>query len=289
MNNEEPIWRLSDASVFVEGLDHAEGIAVHPDGSIWAGGEAGQIYRVSPDGSTLDEVANTGGFILGIAFSPDASWLLACDNAQQCLWRIEVATGEVSLFAKGARGHQFKIPNYACFASDGTIYVSDSGTFRQIDGLVTRFDKDHSGAGEVWHHGPFNFANGICLSPEEDALYVVTSFLPGVERISINEDGSPGEREVVAELPRTVPDGVAFDADGRLYISCYSPNKIYRLSSDGQLELLLDDWDMHTLSNPTNIAFGGPNLDQLFTANLGRWHLTKINCGVAGHRLPHLR
>src|SRR5207253_2603589 len=29
--------------------------------SVWAGGEAGQIYRVLGDGSRVDEVANTGG------------------------------------------------------------------------------------------------------------------------------------------------------------------------------------------------------------------------------------
>jgi sugar lactone lactonase YvrE len=282
----DTLWSLDSASVFVEGLDHPEGVAVHPDGSIWAGGEAGQIYRVSSDGATVDEVANTGGFVLGIAFSPDASWLVACDTKLHCLWRVSPETGEVTEFADGVGTYSFKIPNYACFASDGTLYVSDSGTPRENDGLLTRFSADHNGVGEIWHSGPFNFANGICLAPDENSLYVVASFLPGVERVEINPDGSAGKREVVVELPRTVPDGLAFDAKGNLYISCYSPNRIYRLQPDGQLDLLLDDWDMHTLSNPTNIAFGGADFDQLFTANLGRWHLTRIDCGVKGHPLP---
>src|SRR4051795_10910728 len=72
-----PLLPISRAKVFCEGLDHPECLAVHPDGSIWAGGEAGQIYRVSADGSRVDDVASTGGFILGIAFSPDCSWLAA--------------------------------------------------------------------------------------------------------------------------------------------------------------------------------------------------------------------
>ncbi|HUF08669.1 MAG TPA: SMP-30/gluconolactonase/LRE family protein, partial [Rhodothermales bacterium] len=213
MTSENTVWSIDQASVFVEGLDHPECVATHPDGSIWAGGEAGQIYRISPDGSEVREVANTEGFILGIAFSPDLSWLLVCDNGRHCLWRLDLQTEQLSLFARGASGHEFKIPNYACFASDGTIYVSDSGTFRVVDGQITRFDADHSGRGDVWCEGPFNFANGICLSPGEDALYVVASFLPGVERIAINRDGSAGTREVVVRLPRTVPDGVAFDTD----------------------------------------------------------------------------
>lgn len=286
MTDTKPIWSLERASVFVEGLDHPECIAVHPDGSIWAGGEAGQIYRISADGSTIDEVGNTGGFNLGIAFSPDASWLLVCDLNQHCLWSVSTTTGEISLFAAGVGDYTFRIPNYACFATDGTVYVSDSGTPRENDGLIACFSPDHSGKGTIWHSGPFNFANGMCLSPDEKTLYVVASFLPGVESVEILPDGSPGNRRVIVELPRTVPDGVAVDAAGNLYVSCYSPNRIYRLSTDGSLDLLLEDWDMHTLSNPTNIAFGGPKLDQLFTANLGRWHITRIDCGVAGHRLP---
>ena len=44
----------------------------------------------------------------------------------------------------------------------------------------------------------------------------------------------------------------------------------------------MDDWEAHTLSNPTNIAFGGPAFDQLFVANLGRWHVTRLDAGVRG-------
>ncbi|MFM8485773.1 MAG: hypothetical protein ACKOCH_05525, partial [Bacteroidota bacterium] len=63
---------LSKSVEFASGLDHPECVAVHPDGSVWAGGEAGQIYRISPDGRVVEEVANTGGFVLGLAFSPGA-------------------------------------------------------------------------------------------------------------------------------------------------------------------------------------------------------------------------
>jgi len=33
-------------SVFAEGLDHPGCVAVHPDGSVWCGGEEGQISRL---------------------------------------------------------------------------------------------------------------------------------------------------------------------------------------------------------------------------------------------------
>ena len=54
---------VEDITIFADGLDHAECVAVHPDGSVWAGGEAGQIYRVSEDVKAITVVANTGGFI----------------------------------------------------------------------------------------------------------------------------------------------------------------------------------------------------------------------------------
>lgn len=278
---------LSRSVEFASGLDHPEGIAVHPDGSVWAGGEAGQIYRISADGQAVEEVANTGGFILGLAFSPGAGWLAVCDSGKKCVWRLDLQTFQLELFADGAGGHRFNIPNYAVFDQAGNLYVSESGAFRQVCGKVLKFSPD--GQGEIWHDGPFNFANGMAMGPDEAHLYVVTSFLPGVERVAIRPDGSAGERTLFCSLPETVPDGLAFDAAGNLYVSCYAPNKIFRVSPSQEVSVLVDDWEAHILSNPTNIAFGGAQLDQLFAANLGRWHITKIDAGIQGLALPSHR
>lgn len=275
---------LSKSTIFADGLDHPEGIAVHPDGTVWAGGEAGQIYRISADGKTVETVANTGGFILGIAFSPGSKWLAICDLGKKCIWKLDLQTYDLSLFAEGAGGHRFNIPNYAVFDENGNLYVSESGAFREVIGKILKFSPD--GKGQIWHPGGFNFANGMALSPDGKYLYVVVSFLPGVERIEILPDGSAGERSLVCTLPETVPDGLAFDVEGNLYVSCYAPNRIYKVTPGGEVTVFMDDWEAHTLSNPTNIAFGGPNLDQLFAANIGRWHLTKIDAGVKGHALP---
>jgi sugar lactone lactonase YvrE len=272
--------RLDQISELAGGLDHVEGVAVHPNGDIWAGGEAGQIYRIAADGCRVDEVANTGGFVLGIAFDPDAEWLAVCDNQQHCVWRYELRSGKLHKFAEGADGHQFNIPNFPVFDSHGNLYVSESGAFRQKIGKILKFSPD--GEAEVWHEGPFNFANGLALSPDERTLYVACTWLPGVERIPILEDGSAGARSVFATMPQTCPDGLAFDARGNLFVSCYAPNRIYRVTPGQEVSLLIDDWEGHTLANPTNIAFGGPDFDQLYTSNLGRYHVNRINLGVRG-------
>jgi gluconolactonase len=271
---------LSRSKIFADGLDHPEGVAVHPDGSVWAGGEGGQIYRISNDGEKVEEVANTGGFTLGIAFSPGAEWLAVCDLNNHCLWRLDIKSAKLSKLAEGAETHSFNIPNYPVFDNAGNLYVSESGAFREISGKILKYTA--GGTGSVWCEGPFNFANGITLDRDQKFLYVVSSWLPGVERVAINIDGSAGKRSIYCTLPKTVPDGVAFDAEGNLLVTCYTPNRIYKIAVDRTVTIYVDDWEAHTLSNPTNIAFGGPNFDQLFTANLGRWHILKIDYGKKG-------
>lgn len=274
---------IGDVSIFADGLDHPECIAVHPDGSVWAGGEGGQVYKISADGKIIEEVNNTGGFILGIAFSPSASWLALCDLKNKCVWKLDIKSNLLEKFATAAGGIQFNIPNYPAFTRDGRLFVSDSGAFRQVTGKIYCFDTN--GKGTVWHHGPLSFANGLAISADEKYLYAVCTWLPGVERIAINEDGTAGKREVYCTIPQTCPDGIAFDIEENLYVSCYAPNSIYKVNKDRDVSLLINDWEAHTLSNPTNIAFGGKDLNQLYTANLGRWHISRINTQITGLKL----
>jgi gluconolactonase len=271
---------IDDVTLFCNGLDHPECVAVHRDGSIWAGGEAGQVYRLSPDGKEVIKMVNTGGFVLGIAFSPNGEWMAICDLKKSCIWRYDLQTGHLSVFATAVEGKPIRIPNYPVFDPEGALYVSDSGAFREVSGIIYKFNA--KGKGEVWHKGPFNFANGMALSADKKTLYVVCSFLPGVEQININTDGSAGQRSVLLHLPQTCPDGIAIDIEGNIFISCYAPNTIYQFAPGGQLTTLIHDWEAHTLCNPTNIAFGGANHQQLFIANLGRWHIARMDMDVPG-------
>lgn len=270
---------ITDVQLVADGLDHPECVIYHPDGSLWAGGEAGQIYRISSDGD-VQEVANTGGFILGMALSPKRDWLAVCDLKKKCVWKLDLALLEPTVFAAGIDGHAFNIPNFICFDRNENLYVSESGAFRQICGKILRFDK--TGRGSVWCQGPFNFSNGMAIDPKGEFIYVVCTFSPSIERVRIKADGSAGEREVFVAFYEVVPDGIAFDVHGNLLVSCYAPNTILSVSPERTVQVLIHDWEAHTLCNPTNIAFGGKNFDELYVANLGRWHISRINLGVKG-------
>ena len=55
----------TDISVAVEGLDHPEGVAWGLDGYAYAGGEAGQIYRIDIVRGESRQIAQVPqGFIL---------------------------------------------------------------------------------------------------------------------------------------------------------------------------------------------------------------------------------
>src|SRR5437588_785625 len=63
---EIPIERFE---IFANGLDHPECVAFDRAGILWAGGEAGQVYRIDPAGKVVT-VATLGGFTGGVALSP---------------------------------------------------------------------------------------------------------------------------------------------------------------------------------------------------------------------------
>src|ERR1039458_9276079 len=63
-----PLIPLERFRTFAEGLDHSEGLAFDADGTLWAGGELGQIYRIGSKGR-IREISRVGGFCLGLTFS----------------------------------------------------------------------------------------------------------------------------------------------------------------------------------------------------------------------------
>ena len=274
------MMNLDDFTILADGLDHPEGVAWGPDGNVYAGGEAGQIYRITMDGE-ITEIASTGGFILGLALDSDRN-IYACDSGAGAIMKITQA-GEVSKYSDNA--DPIPAPNYPVFVADGNLYFSSSGEWKGNSGKI--YCAAPGGATRVVSEKFTNFPNGMALGPDGKYLYIVLSLKPGVERALILEDGSLGDPEDVVTIERTVPDGVAFDADGNLYASCYSPSQIYRVTPNGQVDLLAEDWQNVVLAAATNIAFSGPYLKTLVVGSLGRWHLAQAQMDVAGHPLKY--
>lgn len=275
-----------DLEVFAQGLDHAEGIALAPDGFLYAGGEAGQVYRISLDGE-IAQVASTGGFNLGVAADAEST-LYVCDQSGRKVWRVEPRLGSVDIFFEGSPERELAVPNWGAFDDQGNYFLTDSGDWRRSNGCVWVVRPD--GTAEVWSAESVDFPNGCAITPDCSGVIVIESAPPRIVELPIRPDGSAGARRVIKELPGTVPDGVAIERDGSMIIACYRPDVIYRLLPGGRLETLAADPEGTVISAPTNVAFVGEELDEWVVPNLGRWHLTR-GSGVRGTPLfyPLLR
>jgi gluconolactonase len=268
------VIELSAFETVATGLDHPEGIALGPDGRIYAGGEAGQIYAIGPDG-TVEEIVSTGGFIYGVALDGDGN-VYACDYGNACVARVSAA-GEVETYSSGTVDLPMRVPNFAAFDDAGVLYVTDSGEWGDDDGLIYRIAP--GGETEVWSRAVPRFPNGRAIDADGRFLYVIESRGRAISRIPIGRDG---DRELVVELPGSQPDGLAFAEDGALFVGCYRPDRLYRVSADGGVEVLAEDPDGVTLNQPTNVAFTGPGLGRLAISSLGGWSIAAAVVGVAG-------
>jgi gluconolactonase len=281
-HEQRALIRKEAFETFCEGLDHPEGLAFDKDGALWAGGELGQIYRVDELGR-VEEIARLGGFCLGLTFSAQQD-LWVCNSGLHALMKLD-RSGRVLDSIANVGGRKLVTPNFSVFDHQGNLYFSDSGEWDRANGFVYRLRA--SGAVELLG-GPFAFPNGLALTADDRFLFVVESQRDRVLRIPILPDGKAGEAEAYVEDMARVPDGLALDANGALYVTCYASDCIYRVSRDRRTELLAFDPEGTRIARPTNVAFGGPDLEDLYVANLGRWHIGRVHLGVAGQRLVNL-
>lgn len=279
MTPEIPIKQFE---VFASGVDHPECIAFDRQGDLWAGGETGQIYRISSDGK-VHLVTTLGGFCAGLAFSPDDE-LFVCNPA---LGIVHVPlSGEFEIFATHVDEQKIICPNYGVFDSSGNYYITDSGNWKKNNGFLLRFTPD--GKGQILG-GPFGYANGLALSADEKFLFMVESNTDSVFRFEIREDGSVKAPETYATECGRFPDGLTLDAAGNLYVCCYASDEIWRINPAREKTLFAWDRNAILLGSPTNMAFGGKDFDELFIANLARTTITRAKIGRKGQPLANLR
>jgi len=270
-----------DWKVLADGLQHPEGVAWDPTSRrVFAGGEGGQLYGVTLDGD-VDRYEDVGESFLGIAVDGHGS-VYGCDDGRNVVVRFDPDALDADVYSTGAPDEPFESPNGLAFDAEGNLYVTSSD-----NGLIMRVAP--GGETRVWTRRVSEYPNGCAIGPdpsdpdpERMFLYVAESALSRIVRVPILPDGLAGAPETVADLPRMVPDGLALELGGDLYIACYRPDRIVRVSTAGEMEIVFDDWAAADLDAPTNIAFCGPELATAVVACVGDTFLAAADLGAFG-------
>lgn len=275
--------------IHIRGLNHPESLSIGPNGEAYSVGKQGEVYRIDLTTNTARQYARAPHRCLGQAIDADGN-MYASDFIAGNVVRI-TPQGKCTVYAAGPKGKPFGCANYPAFDKQGNMYLSDSsadGSWSQIDGIIYKI-KPGGGEAQAWSTEPVNTPNAIALDAEERHLYFIETYAPGVGRFRINQDGSAGAYERVVHMRRRVPDGIAIDTDGRLWIACHRPDAIYVYDLNGRrLDLFVEDWMGEMLRDPTDIAFGGPGRDIMLAASLGNEVVHRFdNTGVRGLRLNY--
>ena len=109
--------------------------------------------------------------------------------------------------------------------------------------------------------GDVSIANGLCWSPDGDWMYFADSPERTIWRFAVDrETGLPGEREVFARTPEgAYPDGACIDASGCYWSAQWGASRVVRYTPEGSIDQVIET----PVSQPSCVAFGGPDLRQL--------------------------
>jgi gluconolactonase len=258
--------------IFAENLGEPEGPVALNDGNwlvVEMAPERGCVTLLDEDGRMGRMIARTGR-PNGLAVDRDGTIWVA-ESQEPSLIRLDV-DGRAEVVLTGCEGEPFLFPNDLCFGPDGALYMTDSGLLfgdfapggeirkdfmeAEIDGRVYRIDTSTSGIEKV--DSGLRFTNGIAFGPDEH-LYANDTFTGMVYRYRYESGKIVGGREDFANVTREEPtdsvvgpDGMAFGADGNLYVAVFGQGDVTVLSPSGDVVGRI----VTAGSLPTNVAFG---------------------------------
>lgn len=244
-----------------EGLQRPECILAEADGSLWSADARGGVVHIRPDGrqSLIAQKASRGfaeagdeetRFVSGtlpngLAFARNGDILIANFGTD----RLEVMTrsGETRVLVDAIDGQAIGKVNFVLRDSRDRIWLTIStrttNWMRAMsphvrDGYVALYD---GGRLRIVADG-FAFTNEIRLDAKEEWLYVAETCACRVTRLRVAPDGSLTDRETFGPSDHgAFVDGIAFDAHGNLWGTHVMIDRVFAITPEGDLRILLDD------------------------------------------------
>jgi sugar lactone lactonase YvrE len=207
----------------------AEDVVVDAEGWVYTGTADGSVFRVHPDGRSVEQVGRTGGRPMGLELLPDGR-LLVCD-AKTGLLALDPADGSFEVLATEAAGRSLRCLNNAAVHSSGDLYFSDSSAVFGIDqweadiaentGTGRLLCRRADGSTELLHDG-LRFANGVALAADGSFVAVAESAGRRIVRCWLTGPRQGQVDDLVDELPG-YPDNLSRGSDGLLWVAVASP------------------------------------------------------------------
>ncbi len=278
---------MTMTNVFSTDLVAPEGPVALPDASwliVEGGADRGCVSHISADGKARSVVKKTGR-PNGLAVdSKGVVWV--AESKTPSLLRLTM-DGKSEVVATHCDGEAFLFPNDLCFGPDGAIYLTDSGVFidefapnNQIrsDYLKVRYDgrlyRVDVNTGKVTKlDSGIKFTNGIAFGPDRQ-LYVNETLTGNIYSYCWQGGEVKGPRKLFGNVIRPDapvgwkgPDGMAFSADGELYVAVFGQTDVTVLTTDGSVARRIPTRG----KLPTNVAFALPGQKRL--------HITEYEFG----------
>lgn len=216
----------------------------------------------------------------GLAIGPDEK-LYACEFQHGRIIRYDAA-GVSEVVSKGYQKKPFIRPNDLAFDRWGNLYFTDSGHYRteNPDGRVYRLAAGSQQVSVAAEN--LAFPNGLAFSSDHQVIYVAQSARQCITRFEIAPDGNLLNPTHFAELPGGDPDGMAFDAEGNLWVAHFGAGQVVIFSPDGSVLGKI----VTPGKKPSNVAFGGTALHTLFLTEDETNCVYQIPVPVRGQGLP---
>lgn len=159
--------------------------------------------------------------------------------------------------------------------ADNAVTRSNDGRADPFGGfwIGTMGKKAEAGAGAIYRFyngeirklfGEISISNSICFSPAGDVAYFCDTPTRQIMKQQLDDTGWPvGAPKIFADVSPCNPDGSVVDAEGCLWNAQWGAHRVARYDRRGGY-LSEVRFEASQITCP---AFGGPQLDQLFTTS----------------------
>jgi sugar lactone lactonase YvrE len=239
-----PLPEKVEARLLLRGISFAEGPTFDSQGNLFFVNYKGngKIGRRTPGGEVdvwlklPDTAPGPGGKVLHafpFGLKADAQdRLITADYGGRRLLRIS-ADKKVETLADSYEGRPFNNPNDVCLDPDGNIYFTDpQGPDKDSVGAIYRY----SAAGKLARlHTGLKYPNGLVVAPDQKTLYVAETWTRRVVAFDLAREGTLSRQRLVHQFSTPTVDGLATDAQGRLWVARLDNKSVDVLSPAGKV------------------------------------------------------